>query len=114
MMKAAIEYLKETKVLVTTIVSLVSSVIIAYNGYLNIKKDISTNTKLIEISQMQMLSPIVRQMEKNPCTVTDREWEEYEMNYSNLFDLKVKYKKISPHAFNIMTRLEKDKESCTR
>lgn len=113
-MDKLIEFLKNTKLLISTIIALITFIITVYNGYLGIKKDIAENRKLIEISQMQMLQPLVRAAEKNPCVVTDREWEEYEMNYSTLFDLKVKYKKISPRGFNIMKRIEEDKPGCVR
>lgn len=114
MMDKIFDYLKNTKLLISTVISLIIFIIGVYEGYKEIKSDIATNTKLIEVSQMQMLAPIVRQMEKNPCTVTDLEWEEYETNYSNLFDLRVKYKNLNPKAFNIMKRLEQDKPSCKR
>ena len=111
-MNKTLEYIKDTKLLITTVFALFTFMVGVYNGYNDIKKDIRSNTKLIEISQMQMLQPLVRQAEKNPCAVSDREWEEYELNYSTLFDLKVKYKKISERGFNIMQRLTKDEEQC--
>lgn len=108
------EWFKNTKLLITTIVALMGLAGTTYKGYTDIKDDIAANTKEFEIFQKQMLSPLVRYAEKNPCTVSDSEWEDYELNYNTLFNLKVKYDNAPINSYNLQKRLEEDKPKCVR
>lgn len=109
-----IGYLKNTKLLISTITALVALAGGTITGYDIIKKDIASNTKQFEIFQKQMLSPMVRYAEKNPCSPSDSEWEDYELNYNTLFALKVKYDKFRSESYNMQKRLEEDRAECIR
>jgi len=108
------EYLKNTKLLISTITALITLAGGTIGGYREIKSDIATNTKQHEIFQKQMLSPMVRYAEKNPCAPSNSEWEDYELNYNTLFSLKVKYDKFPKESYNMQKRLEEDKPECIR
>ena len=114
MMNIFFDFLKNTKLLIATILGLIIATISGYQGYLDIKNDIAGNTKHSELFQKQMLSPMVRYAEKNPCVVSDSEWEDYEINYNTLFNLKVKYDKVPLQSYNMQRRLEEDKSECTK
>ena len=68
-------------------------------GYTEIVKTVNQNTKTLENTQITMLKSIVREFEKNHnCKISDAEWDEYLLNYSTLFDLKVSHKMLSDKA----------------
>ena len=98
------------------IVSLIVTVTLSvYLAYQNIKEDIAKNTEQIEITQMMILRDIVRRSEHNPCKVSDTEWEEYIENYSTLYNLKIKYHKLSKNArWEPVARLKEDLPECKK
>ncbi len=94
-MEKIISFLTHAATLYTIILGTIGAVIavyVAYDGFLNA---IENNQKQIEITQMMILKPLVRTAEKNPCLVSDAEWDEYLMNGSTLQDLKQKHKLVS-------------------
>lgn len=94
---------------------IVSSTLYAFIGYTSILNSIENNTEKIEITQMRLLKDVVRKAEHNPCIVSDDEWDNYIENYSTLFTLKKKYKKISAEAeWKPMDRLITETEECKK
>jgi hypothetical protein len=94
-----IEHLKKLKELYTIIVFFISIVISGYQGYNNIINDISRNRTQLETTQITMLNGMIRNFEKNhKCKISDAEWDEYILNYSTLFDLKIKHSILSNKA----------------
>jgi hypothetical protein len=88
-------FLTHTVTIYTFIIGIISgitTVYVAYNGFLSA---LENNQKQIEITQMMILKPLVRDAEKNLCPISDAEWDEYLMNGSTLQDLKQKHKLIS-------------------
>jgi len=84
-------------------------------NYSLIQETQKKSTENIEITQMMILKDIVRQAEHNPCTVSVLEWEEYIMNYSTLFNLKIKYGELSKKTpWQPIERLQKDSKKCSR
>lgn len=67
--------------------------------YTNILTNIETNRRIVETTQITMLKSIVREFERaHVCNISNAEWDEYMLNYSTLFDLKVRYKILSERA----------------
>jgi len=98
-----------------SIAIIVSISIGGYTAYKSILKSIDNNTKSIEITQMMILKSIVRAAEHNPCRMSDNEWDNYIENYTMLYNLKVKYKKISDKTpWRPIERLKKDSSQCTK
>lgn len=110
------------KLVITTIISIVTATIVGYNAYLGIISNINDNkTKIehtqadIEITQIMILKTLVRKAETNPCTVSDVEWDDYIENYTTLFDLLKKHNKIHKDApWSPVQRIMKDDEICTK
>ncbi len=98
-MEKFIEHLTRLKNIygsIVIIVGLVSGVFTAYlnlmDKYDDILENIKTNTVVVETTQITMLKSIVREFEeKHDCIISDAEWDEYMLNYSKLFDLKVRH-----------------------
>jgi hypothetical protein len=88
-------FLTHTVTIYTFIIGTMSGVIAIYVAYSGFLVAIENNQKQIEITQMMILKPLVREAEKNLCPVSDAEWDEYLMNGSTLQDLKQKHKLIS-------------------
>ncbi len=98
-MNDILTHLKQLKEMYTILLFFVGVVITAYTGYTNIIDNIESNTKAVEITQITMLKSIQRDFEKHhKCKVSDAEWDEYILNYSTLFDLKVAHKILSEKA----------------
>lgn len=84
---------------------IVSSTIAGYTWYTTILDSIGENTSQIEktqgkieVTQMMILKNIVRESEKNPCPVSDSEWDDYTKNYTLLFNLQIKHGEIHKNA----------------
>lgn len=104
------EHLKQLKEMYSILFVLITGVITFYSGYQNILDNIQSNTTQLESTQITMLTQIestqitmlkviVRDFEvTHKCKVSEPEWEEYTLNYSTLFDLKIKHKMISKSA----------------
>ena len=94
---------------------IITLTIASYAGYETIKNGISENSKSIEITQMMILRDVVRRQEHNPCATSEAEWDEYIENYTTLYTLKIKYKKLHKNAeWTPVERLTKDTTSCKR
>lgn len=72
---------------------LVTSASTGYTWYSNVLSSIEANTTQIEITQMMIMKDIVRKSERNPCIVSDAEWDDYTENYTTLHNLEIKYGK---------------------
>ena len=93
------------------IIAIFGAVIIGYVTYDGFIKSIEENKKQIEITQMMILNPFVRQAENNPCRVSDRVWEEYIMYGSLLQELKQKHTPLSKnYPFTPIKRVRKNEE----
>lgn len=98
-----------------SIAIIVSVSIGGYTAYNSILNSIEHNTKSIEVTQMMILKSIVSKAENNPCKVSDSEWNDYIENYSTLYDLKIKYKKISEKTpWSPIERLKEDSSKCLK
>ena len=113
-MMKILEWVKEAKVIATIIFTLFSLTTATITGYNVIKSDIKSNTESFEVFQMQMLAPIVRYAEKNPCAPSDAEWTDYKLNYNTLFNLQKIYEDVPSEAYDRQKRLEEDKSECIR
>ena len=107
------DFLTHAATLYTLIIGIIGAVVaiyVAYDGFLNA---IEYNQKQIEVTQMMILKPLVRTAEKNPCPVSDAEWDEYLMNGSTLQDLKQKHKLVSKDVpFIPVMRIKERTEQC--
>lgn len=77
---------------------LATSSITGYTWYTNVLSSIAENTIQIEITQMMIMKDIVRKSERNPCIVSDAEWDDYTENYTTLHNLEIKYGKKGTNA----------------
>lgn len=92
-----------------------SLTITSYVGYMTIKNGIAENSKSIEITQMMILRDVVRRQEHNPCMTSDAQRDEYIENYTTLYTLKIKYKKLHKNAkWEPVTELKEDTKLCRR
>lgn len=87
--------IKNVIALILSIVSLITLIVGAHKGYVAIQTSIGDNKALIERTQMMILKTKVTKYEVIKCPVSQAEWDEYIENYSTLYDLKIKHKKIS-------------------
>ena len=94
-MEKLINFLTHAATLYTVLIGIVGAIVSGYIAYSNFIDAIEDNQKQIEITQMMILKPLVREAEKNPCPVSDLEWDEYLMNGSTLQELKHKHKLLS-------------------
>jgi hypothetical protein len=94
-MEKFMNFLTHAATLYTVLIGIVGAIVSGYIAYSNFITAIETNQKQIEITQMMILKPLVREAEKNLCPVSDAEWDEYLMNGSTLQDLKHKHKLLS-------------------
>ena len=93
------------------IIAIISIIVAGYNSYDNFLRAIKENQKQIQITQIMILKPLVRQSENNPCYISDIEWDEYLMNGSTLQELKHRHKLISKNlAFTPIKRVRKHEE----
>ncbi len=76
----------------------VTSSITGYTWYTNVLSSIAENTTQIEITQMMIMKDVVRNAERNPCIVSDAEWDDYTENYTTLLNLEIKYGKKGKNA----------------
>jgi len=110
-MNEFILYIKNFKEVYGLLVVLTGLIIGSYNGYLNIQQSISNNNKSIETTQITMLKSITRAFEGNHnCKISNQEWDEYLLNYSVLFDLKIKHNMLSNKAKWLP--IERSKKDC--
>lgn len=113
-MEKFMDFLTHAATLYTLIIGTISAVVagyVAYDGFINA---IESNQKQIEVTQMMILKPLVRTAEKNPCPVSDAEWDEYLMNGSTLQDLKQKHKLVSKDVpFVPVARVKERTVQCT-
>lgn len=95
-MDQIIEYLKKFKEVYSVLVLVIGLIISTYTGYTNIINSIESGAKKTEVVQITMLKSITRAFEENhKCRVSQAEWDEYLLNYSTLFDLKIKHNMLS-------------------
>lgn len=94
-MEKFMHFLTHAATLYTLILGIIGAVISGYVAYSGFLSAIENNQKQIEITQMMILKPLVRDAEKNMCPVSDTEWDEYLMNGSTLQELKQKHKLVS-------------------
>lgn len=94
-MERLMSFLTHAATLYTLILGIIGAVISGYVAYDGFIDAIESNQKQIEITQMMILKPLVREAEKNLCPVSDNEWDEYLMNGSTLQELKHKHKLVS-------------------
>jgi len=93
----------------------VTLTIASYIGYETIKNGIAENSKSIEITQMMILRDVVRRQEHNPCVMSDAQRDEYIENYTTLYTLKIKFKKLHKNAkWSPVEELKEDTELCRR
>lgn len=112
-MKKFIDFLTHAATLYTCIIGCIGAIIAVYIAYDNFLTAIENNQKQIEITQMMILKPLVRDAEKNPCPISDAEWDEYLMNGSTLQDLKQKHDLISEDLpFVPIKRIRERGEEC--
>ena len=114
-----VEHIKKTSEWIAgiygSIAIIISTSIGGYTAYNSIINSIDENTKQIEVTQIMILKDIVRKAENNPCVVSDSEWDNYITNYSTLYSLKIKYKKIAKNApWEPIERLKKDGKECIK
>lgn len=94
-----IENLNKFKNVYSDLAVLASVVILGYNMYTGIVNKMEANRIAIETTQIMLLKKYVRDFEHtHHCRVSDQEWDEYILNYSTLFDLKVKNGLLSDKA----------------
>jgi hypothetical protein len=91
-------FLTHAVTIYTLFVGIIGAIITAYITYQNFITAIEHNQSEIEVTQMMILKPMVREAENNPCPVSDAEWEEYEMNYNTLYDLRIKHGELHKNA----------------
>ena len=94
-MEKFMNFLTHAATLYTLILGIIGAVISGYIAYANFIDAIESNQKQIEITQMMILKPLVREAERNLCPVSDTEWDEYLMNGSTLQELKQKHKLVA-------------------
>jgi hypothetical protein len=82
-----IKLIEEWKIIISTIISISTATIIGFSAYTNILKSIDDNRKTIENTQIMILKTQVRTMEKYPCPISDKEWDDYIEKYTALFEL---------------------------
>ena len=94
---------------------IITLTIASYVGYMTIKNGIAENSKSIEITQMMILKDVVRRQEHNPCMTSDAQRDEYIENYTTLYTLKIKYKKLHKNAkWSPVEELKEDTKLCRR
>lgn len=112
-MKKFFNFLTHAATLYTIIIGIIGAIISVYVAYNNFLKAIEKNQEQIEITQMMILKPLVRQAEKNPCPVSDAEWDEYLMNGSTLQFLRQKHNLISADLpFRPIKRIREKTDKC--
>lgn len=110
-----LELLKEFKLLVTTISMVVVFIISGYTLYTDIYKNINQNTKQLELTQLSILKTQITMMESNPCRTSREVWAEYNMLYSQYYQLMKKHNPLLKELdFRPMERLNKDTCKCYR
>ena len=94
-------------------IALISGIVGVYVAYSNFLNSININQKEIEKTQIMILKRLVRNAEKNPCPVSDPEWDEYLLNKSTLHDLKKKHKLITADLpFRPILRIRERTDAC--
>lgn len=108
-------FLTHAATIYTIIIGLITGIIGVYITYQNFIQSIEENQKQIEITQIMILKPLVRYAEKNPCPISDAEWDEYMLNASALYQLKKKHKMI-PYSMDFMPikRITERTDLCTK
>lgn len=107
-------FLTHAATLYTVILGIVGAIVSGYIAYANFISAIEANQKQIEITQMMILKPLVRDAEKNLCPVSDAEWDEYLMNGSTLQELKQKHKLVAKEIpFVPVARIKERSAQCT-
>ena len=113
MLEKVTSFLTHAVTLYTFIIGIIGAIITVFVTYQNFMAGIENNQKAIEVTQIMILKPLVRQAEKNPCPVSDAEWDEYMVNVSTLHDLKKKHKLISNDMmFTPVKRIKERTEEC--
>ena len=93
------------------IAAIMGAVFVGYTQWIGVTKAIAENTKQIEIAQILILKPMVRQFENDPCHVSDSEWDDYIINWSTLYKLRKKHEDIVAAAAGTpIKRVEKNEE----
>ena len=113
-MNRLIDFLTHAATLYAFLIGIIGAIITGYVMYDNVLKSIKKNQDQIETTQILILKPLIRETEKNPCVISDAEWDEYLMNGSTLHELKQKHKMISKSLpFIPIKRItEEDPEKC--
>lgn len=98
--------------IVAAIVGVTITVYISYNQVLS---SIGDNTDDIEATQILILKPVVRTAERNPCPISDPEWDEYLMNGSLLHELKQNHDMVSMNMpFIPIKRISERTKQCVK
>ena len=87
--------IEQWKLIIFVFASISTTTITLWSGYQSILESIENNKKSIEMTQIMLLKTQVRTMERNPCYVSDSEWDEYIEKYTILFELLKSNGKIS-------------------
>jgi hypothetical protein len=106
-------FLTHAVTLYTFIIGIIGAIITVFVTYQNFMAAIEKNQEQIEITQIMILKPLVRNAENNPCPVVDAEWDEYMVNASTLHELKKKHKLVSTDLqFTPIQRIKERTEQC--
>lgn len=115
MLEKITNFLTHAVTIYTIIIGLIGGIITVYVTYQNFMQAIEQNQKQIEVTQIMILKPLVRYAEKNPCPVSDAEWDEYMLNASTLYELKKKHKMIPGNmAFMPVKRIKTETAECKK
>ena len=90
-----INKLKDIAGLITATVAIIGLIIAGYKGYTDVITKVDDNLNQIEKTQVMILKKNVREFEHNVCASNDNDWDEYIENYSLLYEIKMKHKRIS-------------------
>jgi hemerythrin superfamily protein len=105
--------IKEWKLLISFLSSIVFFTITGYTVYLDIYKKIEINTNQIELTQLSILKSQINFLEKYPCKTSRDEWAEYNMLFSQYYKLLKKHNPLLDDLhIKPMKRLEKDSCRC--
>ncbi len=84
-------------------------------GQSNMELKLYKSQKSIEVNQMMLLKAVVKTSEKNPCPVSDLEWDDYVTNYTTLYELKIKYGKLHKNSpWEPIERIKKGDTTCLK
>ncbi len=112
-MESFLGKIKEWKLFITTISSIIFFSISGYTVYLDIHKKIEYNLNQLELTQLSILKSQINYLEKYPCKTSRDEWSEYNMLFSQYYKILKKHNPLlNDLDIKPMRRLEKDSCRC--